>query len=68
MSFEAKYHGTCTICHGRISPGDICAYDNDQLIHDACLSASEVATYKIVTERPVEICDKCFLTKPCECD
>jgi hypothetical protein len=36
MSFEAKYHGRCGICDGKIEPGDECVYVDDEVCHIEC--------------------------------
>lgn len=61
MNFEAKYPGTCAGCYERISIGDLCTYAEDSLVHWDCDGA-------IPIERPVTVCDRCWLTKPCDCD
>lgn len=61
MSFLAKYSGTCSECEERISPGDEVHYVEDQIAHVRCESFEHL-------DRPVEVCDSCWLTKPCDCE
>jgi hypothetical protein len=56
--FEARYDGTCPACEGHISPGDDVRYVDGEVEHAAHPE----------TQRPVTICQTCFLAKPCECD
>lgn len=57
--FEAKYRGTCPRCGGPIDPGQLVHYVDDELVHHAHASAPE---------RPVVICQECWLARPCGCD
>jgi hypothetical protein len=59
--FEARYHGTCPACDEAIKPGQQVRFDDDALVHDDCTDAVPV-------ERPVVVCDRCWLVKPCECE
>lgn len=34
--FTARYYGRCLVCDERIEPGDDVAYDDDDLVHEAC--------------------------------
>lgn len=61
MSFEAKYEGWCGGCDGRIHPGDIATYVDDEIAHLDC----ETGTAPL---RPAEVCNQCWLTKPCDCE
>jgi hypothetical protein len=63
MSFEAKYQGWCADCDDRIHVGDVVTYTDDTgtLVHMDCEGLAE-------PERKVEVCDKCWLTKPCDCE
>ena len=61
MSFLAQYHGTCGECGEHISPGEeIQSTLAGEYIHVEC----EPNT----AHRHEEVCTKCFLIKPCECD
>jgi hypothetical protein len=61
MSFEAKYGGWCADCDDRIQPGDTVTYnEDDALIHMHCEG--------LAPARIAEVCGKCWLTKPCECE
>lgn len=59
-AFKAKYDGDeCPVCLISISKGEKVRYNSDgSLIH---------VNHKR-KEETYEICDSCFLTKPCECD
>ena len=57
--FPAKYRGTCSKCYLEIEEGDLIRYNSEgEIVHHS---------HKRV-EPVVEICDRCWLTKPCECD
>lgn len=60
MSFEAKYGGRCADCGESIYVGDMIRYDGDTVVHDDC---DPVA----VDDRPLSVCDKCWLVQPCDC-
>lgn len=63
--FTAKYHGVCHICQGEILPGERVKYDEE----DTVVHATDCNPYaRRVEQRSASVCDKCFLTKPCECD
>lgn len=56
MSFISRYRGHCDECENSIEIGDDAFYDqNNELRHVQC-------------PRPVVICQKCYLAKPCGCD
>lgn len=62
IPFEARYNGRCAAdCGSGISVGDLVAFTDDGLTHLDCADHQKV-------ERPVAVCDSCWLTKPCECD
>lgn len=58
-TFEAKFSDTCPRCSGGIEPGDRVRYVDDVLVH---------ARHSPKPEPKYEICDKCWLTRPCECE
>lgn len=58
-SFVAEWPSTCNACHGEIKKGDRARYNPEGLI---------VHHRHEVVEKPVEVCQTCWLTKPCECD
>lgn len=60
MSFEAKYPGWCGACGERINKDDWAKYVEDSLVHADCEDAQP--------ERKAEVCDTCWLTKPCDCE
>lgn len=62
--FEARYHGRCAECREHIAPGDLVRYQNSSLVHVDCQDALAVP----VVEKPLVICQTCWLAKPCECD
>ena len=37
MAFTAQYPGRCGICDEPIDEGDLVAYDDDELCHQACI-------------------------------
>lgn len=61
MSFEAKYGGQCAACGERIHRGDMATYVSDELVHVDCESSGRA-------EHPAEVCVKCWLTNPCDCE
>jgi hypothetical protein len=61
QAFEARHRGTCAACDEAIKPGQQVRFDEDQLVHDDCAAAAPV-------ERPVVVCDRCWLVKPCGCE
>jgi hypothetical protein len=62
MSFEARYPGRCAACEERIIPGEHVRYsEEDEIIHNRCEESN-------ASERPVDVCTRCWLTKPCDCD
>lgn len=61
MPFEAKYGGRCADCGEPIHIGDQIRYDDDRVVHDDCDPVP-------VSERPLDVCDKCFIVRPCGCE
>jgi len=62
MSFEAKYGGWCADCDDRIQVGETITYtEDDGAVHMHCGGLNEPA-------RIAEVCGKCWLTKPCDCE
>jgi hypothetical protein len=60
MAFQAKYIGHCAAdCGNPIQVGDLVTYEDDQIVHEGCLPK---------TERPRELCPRCFMEKPCFCE
>lgn len=57
MSFLAQYPGTCARCNQRIKPGELIEHDGPEWSHVQC---PEV--------RVPEVCGRCHMTKPCDCD
>lgn len=55
--FSARYEGTCPRCHREIEVGEHVRFVEDELMH---------YRHEIV-ERVAEICNTCWLTKPCDC-
>lgn len=60
MTFTAHYHGTCATCGEHVSPGDPCAWVDDEIVHDLCETP--------VPTTPAEVCPDCWISKPCWCD
>jgi hypothetical protein len=60
MSFKAKYRGICADCGSTIHEGDEITYDeHDEVVHVRCIEEPE----------PVrEVCQSCWLEKPCPCE
>ena len=58
--FIAKYKGECVACDKPIRVGDPCIYAADVPVHIDCDS--------IAPERRAEVCNSCWLEKPCDCD
>lgn len=58
-SFLAEWPATCNYCHVTIQVGERARYNPDGLI---------VHHRHLRQEQAVEVCDRCWLTKPCECD
>lgn len=63
MSFEARYHGTCSACAGHIAPGEQVRYESNResrdLVHDVCPDDPSVSLL------PGEkACTVCFLVHP----
>jgi len=66
-TFPARFSGFCPECEHRIEVGDEVRYDDGEhstngtkrVVHGECTSPDE---------RPVSICQACFLAKPCDCE
>lgn len=41
MTFAAKYAGRCNTCDERIEVGDMCAFEDDLIIHADCEKSTE---------------------------
>jgi hypothetical protein len=54
---EAQFDSICPSCGGRIRAGDTIVNDIDGWQHDECPQP-----------KAREVCDKCWLEKPCACD
>ncbi len=66
MSFTARFPGRCPDCGEAIAPGDVVEYDDRipaRVVHVDCDDTAPAPS-----ERPVAVCDRCWLTKPCACD
>lgn len=64
-SFEARYGGRCAACDEGIRVGDLARFEDDQIVHDDCVTAAP--------RRPdLPPCGTCFmvpaLTGTCGCD
>ena len=58
-SFPAKSPGVCVTCNGSWVEGDQIRFNtNDDLVH----------ARHTKSEKEFEVCNSCFLTKPCECE
>lgn len=57
-TFAAEYEGWCPRCMGKIKVSDRVRYVDGDLVH----------AHHNHVEPVYEICDRCWLTKPCECD
>lgn len=66
-TFPAKYEGTCRnpLCRRKINVDDMITVENGYVTHEECSEAVEEKERK---EAKVEICQRCFLTRPCEHD
>lgn len=63
MSFEARFPGRCAACEERIAPGEQVRYsEDDELAHNRCEESNESHA------APIVVCDRCWLTKPCDCE
>jgi hypothetical protein len=61
MAFIAKYVGECPDCDNPIRVGEYVEFNfHDELVHADCVASHPNRAY--------EVCDQCFLTKPCGCD
>lgn len=61
MSIPAKHPGRCPACEERIHEGDeITRAEDGEWLHADCPEPVE--------EKPVVVCDRCWLTKPCGCE
>jgi hypothetical protein len=58
-SFEAQYRGTCQRCFLEIEVGELVRYVDDELMH---------VSHQQKEQRPEQICDQCYLVRPCEHD
>lgn len=62
MSFEARYEGRCSDCGEHIDRGTLIRYDpSDRIVHAHCEDTV------VIPDRPVEVCQECWLQKPCGC-
>jgi hypothetical protein len=61
MAFPARHPGRCPACEGSIRAGDLITMTDDGAMHANCDDAT-------VAERPVVVCERCWLARPCECD
>lgn len=58
-SFTSRSSGTCASCYLPYREGDTIRYNtDDELVH--ARHTKKIETY--------EVCNLCFLVKPCECD
>lgn len=61
-AFEARFGGNCCSCDERIHIGDLVTYAlDDVVVHADCEDSAR-------PERKTEVCGKCWLTKPCDCE
>lgn len=60
--FRARWDSRCGSCHEHIRVDDFVRYENHVLVHDDC------GDVYVAPERPVTVCPRCFLTRPCEHD
>jgi hypothetical protein len=62
--FTAQYPGVCDDCQEDIDPGDRIGHTSSGgYIHAGCADRPSGRV-----ERPVEVCSKCFIGKPCACE
>lgn len=54
MVFTAEYSGTCEDCGQELKGMQVTYVGQGNLVHIRCPR--------------VEVCQKCFLTKPCDCE
>lgn len=57
-SFEARYADTCNSCHQEIEVGQMARYSDLGIVH--ARHSRE--------DSKITVCDRCWLTKPCECE
>lgn len=62
MTFEAKYRGECAGCGHPIEVGQMIFEYRGEYAHVECDVA---AAYR---RRPADVCQECFLEKPCGCE
>jgi hypothetical protein len=62
-AFEAKFGGPCAAGCDGIEEGDTIRYVNDRPAHVHCEPDDEPAP-----ERELEVCQECWLIKPCGCE
>jgi hypothetical protein len=66
MAFEARFGGFCAACDGRIEPGDVMTYDDDnQTVHVRCPD-SDADRFDAEAQR-APLCPRCGLNHPGEC-
>lgn len=61
-TFTARYGGWCTAGGDELVAGDEVVHDGDGYSHVECYVGGDVG------DAPVEVCDRCRMTKPCWCD
>lgn len=62
MTLPARYSGVCPECGDRWQPGDLIRADEDrQWKHAVCPDDTDDLAHG-------EVCDRCWLTKPCDCE
>ena len=67
MSFEAKYEGRCADCLERIHVGDLVQFsEENRVVHVDC--DPSVSETDLDRDAKREVCQKCWLLKPCECE
>ena len=67
MSFEAKYEGRCPDCGERIHVGDLVQFSTENRVEHVMCDASAGET-DLDRDAKREVCQKCWLLKPCECE
>lgn len=64
-AYAARYRGRCPACEEVITPGDPCVYDEGELVHADCESATPERTAR-------QVCDACWTeitpSGACDCD
>ena len=75
MSFEAKYEGRCADCGERIHVGDLIRFDAPEIDVEALVARyvhvdcdASVSETDLDRDAKREVCQKCWLLKPCECE